>query len=395
MPDVQQIFDWLVDGAPGAPDPPAVIQRMCDDLCLAGIPLDRFSAFVRTLHPEIMGRAFRWARGERVKVTTPSFTRLTERGYLDSVVAFVTKSGTTVRRRLGDPACPHDYLPLAEFAAEGITDYLCTPLKFLNGETHVVSFSTKHPQGFGDDHLEALLRVVRPLARVGEILAQRRTAVNLLDTYVGRDAGERIMSGTIRRGDIERIHAVIWFSDLRGFTTLAGSLSETEIIGVLNDLFDCQVPSIERYGGEVLKFMGDGLLAIFPVGIMSKSLGAVCDAAFDAAEGALNALAKLNSARAERGEVAIRFGLALHIGVVAYGNIGGANRLDFTCIGSAVNVASRLEGLTGRIERPVVVSAEVAKLTKRRLVPIGAFELKGVAGAQEVFAPEEAPLASW
>ena len=260
---------------------------------------------------------------------------------------------------------------------------------------HVVTFATKDPAGFTDAHVADLLRVIRPLARIAEILGLRRTAVNLLNTYVGRDAGERILAGKIQRGDTDSIHAVIWFSDLRGFTELAARTSPGALLGVLNELFECQVPEIQNHDGEVLKFIGDGLLAIFPIEGVGKTLAEVCDAAFVAAEGAFGALAKLNAKRAAAKDEPIRFGLALHVGEVAYGNIGGAGRLDFTCIGPAVNVASRLEGLTGKIGRPVVVSEEVARATARDLQNLGSFELKGVPEAQNVFAPKSGRLASW
>ena len=195
------------------------------------------------------------------------------------------------------------------------------------------------------------------------------------------------MAGRILRGDIETIRAVIWFSDLRGFTAIAGSMEPAAVMGILNDLFDCQVPAIERRGGEVLKFMGDGLLAIFPIEEQSRPVRELCDLALEAVADAFGALERLNTTRSERGDAAIRFGLALHLGDVAYGNIGGSGRLDFTCIGTAVNVASRLEGLTERLGRPVVLSDEFARLTSRHVEPLGTHELRGVAELQRVWAP--------
>jgi adenylate cyclase len=389
--DVRHVFEWLVDGAPGSAGSENVVQRMCDDLVAAGIPLDRFAAFVRTLHPQVMGRAFVWSSGAEVEVKQIPYAAQLTPGYQRSVFAAV-KTGP-VRRRLLDPATPRDYEPLEDLARDGITDYLAAPMVFLDGQAHLVSFATKAPQGFNQEQLDALLLVTRPLSRLAEILALRRTAANLLDTYVGRNAGERIVSGQIQRGDTDMIRAVIWFSDLRGFTSLAAKVAPTAIIGILNELFDCQVPAIQSHGGEVLKFMGDGLLAIFPTG--GADVGEVCESAFVAAEKAREAAGSLNEARAVRGEPPIRFGLALHVGEVAFGNIGGAGRLDFTCIGPAVNIASRLEGLTGKVDRPLVVSEDIAKLTKRRTLSLGAFELKGVPDPQQVYALADSPFASW
>lgn len=384
MADVQTIFDWLVDGAPGAVGPAAVVDRLANDVVAAGIPVERAAAFVRTLHPHIMGRSFTWKRGSPVEVREASFETLQTATFLRSPIAVVFQTKKSLRVRL-DGDAPLDHEVLRELRREGMTDYFAAPLTFLSGETHGITFATRAPSGFSDAHIAALERLMRPLSRVAEILALTRTAVNLLNTYVGRNAGERIIAGKIHRGDTDTIRAAIWFSDLRGFTELAGSIDPTSLIRVLNELFECQVPAIERRGGEVLKFIGDGLLAIFPVNDAGDA--ALCDAALDAAAESFDALAKLNDARTARAEAPIRFGLALHFGDVAYGNIGGAGRLDFTCIGPAVNVASRLEGLTSKLGLRLVASAEFARRTTRPMRPLGAFELKGVAEAQDVFVP--------
>ena len=394
MVNIDPLFNWLVDGAPGATSSQEVIAGVGNGLNDAGVPVERFSAFVRTLHPHVMGRAFHWEPGQEVKVNEASYAFLQTPTFRNSTVAAVYESGLVLRRKLEDPAAPRDYPVLNELASAGFTDYVGVPLRFTSGQVHACSYATRRPGGYTEDQLAAILHVSRPLSRLAEILALRRTAVNFLNTYVGRNAGERIISGKIVRGDTDSIRAVIWFSDLRGFTALAGSVEPVILIGVLNDLFDCQVPAIERHGGEVLKFMGDGLLAIFPM--TGQEAGPLCDAALAAAEEAYEALGQWNDKRRGAGDAPIRFGLALHVGDVAYGNIGGANRLDFTCIGPAVNLASRLEGLTGKLELPVLASADFARASSRPMRRVGAFELKGVNGAQEVFAPTDGRgLATW
>jgi adenylate cyclase len=179
-----------------------------------------------------------------------------------SPVAAVYRDGNPLRLRLGGLG-PAEFPQLDELRAEGGTDYLALPVVFSNGETHVGVWVTRAPGGFTEPQMAALDRLTAPLARVAEIRALRRTAVNLLDTYVGHDAGARILGGQIRRGFNETIDAVIWLSDMRGFTTLADSMPSTDLMALLNRYFDCQVPVILGHGGEVLKFMGDGLLAIF------------------------------------------------------------------------------------------------------------------------------------
>jgi adenylate cyclase len=384
------LFDWLVDGAPGATDSAAITERLGGGLVSAGVPLDRVMVFVTTLHPTVLGRAFRWKRNAPVSVGELTAAIQASPTFKNSPFVEVTRTKQPLRRRLERELEPSDYPVLHDLRKEGFTDYLAEPLAFTSGELHVVTFATRAPGGFDDRHVASIRRVLRPLARVAEIFALRRVAANLLSTYVGRDCGDRILAGRILRGDVETLRAVIWFSDLRGFTEMSSRLPPREIVGVLNQLFDCQVPAIESHGGEVLKFIGDGLLAIFPFDD-DGDLAARCKAALEASRDAFAALDDLNSRRSASGGARasepIRFGLALHAGEIAYGNIGGASRLDFTAIGPAVNVASRLEGLTSKLGRRLVLSPEVAAHAGAPLDDLGSFDLKGVPHPQRVFAP--------
>lgn len=385
-PTVQALFDWLVDGAPGAPTPMAVLERVGPDLVTGGVPLERMSAFVRTLHPSVMGRRFLWEKGvPTVKAVEASWELLNSPVFLTSPLATVFKTGEVIRLKL-TPEATGLSDDLAGLRKEGFTDWVVFPLKFMGGSIHGVTFTTKAKDGFTDEHLAAIAHVIRPLSRVGETLALMRTAVNLLNAYVGNDAGDRILKGHIQRGDTELIRCVIWFSDLRGFTSMSGERQPKEIIGILNEFFECQVPAIEQGGGQVLKFIGDGLLAMFPVDEKrdAKTAG---DAAVKATAVAFAALAKLNKLRRKRGDADLAFGVALHLGEVAYGNIGGASRLDFTAIGPAVNLASRIEGMTGKLGKPVLLSAAVAKEVTLPTRSVGSFELKGITGPAELFEP--------
>ena len=264
--------------------------------------------------------------------------------------------------------------------ADGGTDYLAVPIVFSNGEVHVGTWATRSRGGFTDQHLAALAAITAPLARVTEIYALRRTATNLLDTYLGREAGARILAGSIRRGFTETISAAIWLSDMRGFTALADRMPATALIELLNRYFDCQVPPILRHGGEVLKFMGDGLLAIFPLA-SGGDAPAVCRAALAAAAELRDAIAALT----DWPSAVPRHGVALHVGELLYGNIGAANRLDFTCIGPAVNLAARLEELAGELKRTTVLSAEFARHCGAEGVALGEFALSGFREPQPVF----------
>jgi adenylate cyclase len=218
----------------------------------------------------------------------------------------------------------------------------------------------------------------------------RRTAGNLLNTYVGRSAGERILAGKIRRGFLETIHAAIWLSDMRGFTMLAEQLPPRELVDLLNRYFDCQVPPIAAHGGEVLKFMGDGLLAIFPLAADGSDTGEVCRRALASAREARALIDTLDAPPGAEGGDAIRFGLALHMGEVMYGNIGGGNRLDFTCIGPAVNLAARLENVAAKLSKTIVASAEFAGHVPGAFTPLGEFAVAGFSAPQMVFGLMEA-----
>jgi adenylate cyclase len=373
------LFDWLVDGAPGAAQPIDIVERLARDLNTAGVPLDRVYVFVTTLHPTVLGRQFRWTKGEPLETRELTLAIQQSPAFAGSPLILVTKQRQEVHRPLEGALAKDDFGVLHDLKAQGFTGYLCAPLPFVSGETHAATFVTRTPGGFTDEHLATIRRIVRPLSRLAEIVALQRVASNLLSTYVGRNSGDRILSGRIMRGDIETLRAVIWFSDLRGFTSLSARLPPRAIIDLLNELFDCQVPAIEKHGGEVLKFIGDGLLGIFP---LDKDVDTRAADALAAANDAYAALDARNAGAAEP----LRFGLALHVGEIAYGNIGGASRLDFTAIGPAVNVAARLEGLTGKLDRRVVVSSELAGHLHVPLEDLGAFELKGVPTPQHVFA---------
>ena len=377
----KSIVDWLIDGARSASLPQEVLTELCERLMACGFPIWRAVVFVRTLHPQVVGRRFVWRPDTGTEIAEASFELLDREVFRTSPMAQI-KSAAMVRRRLADPDCPMDYPILHDLRQEGVTDYVISPLAFTNGDIHFASWATRQPGGFTDAEIAIIESIAAPLARVAEIRAYDRVATNLLSTYVGHNAGARVLAGQIRRGFTEQIDAAIWLSDMRGFTGLADRLPPQVLVDLLNRYFDCQVPPIAEHGGEVLKFMGDGLLAIFPIGESGDS-ATVCAAALQAALDARVKVAALQAATAD--DAGVRFGLALHVGDVLYGNIGSGNRLDFTCIGPAVNLAARLEKLAGRLGRTIVASAEFAKYCGNAFHPIGSFAVAGFAEKQTAF----------
>lgn len=376
---VQGIIAGLLDGVRGPTTAEQRIQQLCDDLVKAGLPLWRFGMFVRTLHPNVFGASFVWRHGQTVVVSTPGFDILDTDDFRTSPLLSLLQDGRPIRRRIaqgeGLDASPF----LRELVAEGVTDYTAIPLIFTDGSIHPSSWSTRAPGGFTDEQIELLHAVARPLACVVEIRTLRRLAVNLLNTYVGNRAGERILAGQIRRGHTDTVNAAIWLSDMRGFTTLSDNAAPEVVVDVLNRYFDCQVPAILEQGGEVLKFMGDGLLAIFPMD--GSEAGEVCARTLVAARAARERIAKLSDAL---DTPQVRFSAALHVGQVLYGNIGGGNRLDFTCIGPAVNLAARIERLAAQLGRTIVASAEFARHQRSEWEHVGEFAVAGFAARQTV-----------
>ena len=380
---LQKLVEWLIDGARSAPSPPAMMAETCERLVAAGLPLSRVGVFVRTLHPDIVGRNFIWKLGSEVVTGTANYEMLDSEGFRTSPLAIVFAEGREIRAKLDGP--DGNRFPIfAELREEGATDYIALPLLNVDGSVHVSSWTTKQPGGFTDAQIKALRELIPPLSRLIEVTRLRFMSTILLDTYVGNRAGERILGGQIRRGHAESMYAAIWLSDLRGFTALSDRLPAETVVDILNQYFDCQVSAIATHGGEVLKFMGDGLLAVFPIDEYIGDTKKVCAQVLDAARASR---ANVDAMQFSIGETVerFRFGVALHVGKILYGNIGGGNRLDFTCIGPAVNLAARLEKMAGRLHRTVVASAAFTQAFSGGWEDLGEFPIAGFSRAERVY----------
>jgi adenylate cyclase len=381
--EFHKLTEWLVDGARSAPSPPRMMAETCERLVAAGLPLWRVGIFVRTLHPDIIGRNFVWKPGEEVVVGTANYDMLDSQEFLNSPLAIVFREGREVRALIDSPDARR-FPFLDDMRAEGVTDYIALPMLHVDGSFHASSWTTRQPGGFTDEQLDALRALMPPLARLIEIIRLRRTASILLDTYVGNRAGERILGGQIRRGHTDTMEAAIWLSDLRGFTALSDRLPAETVVEILNLYFDCQVSAIRTHGGEVLKFMGDGLLAVFPIDEYVGDVRQVCAQVLEAAR---ESRANVEALHYPIGETVerFRFGVALHVGGILYGNIGGGNRLDFTCIGPAINLAARLEKIAGRLHRTVVASKAFVEACPGDWTDLGEFPIAGFSKAERVY----------
>jgi adenylate cyclase len=389
--ELQKIIDWMIDGARSAITPSQMMVECCERLIQAGLPLWRVGVFLRTLHPDFYGISFIWKPSAEVRIGTVDFAFLDSPEFQNSPMSIVFQQGLEVRAHANDPASKR--FPIIEdLRAEGVTDYIALPLMFMDGAINASSWTTRQPGGFTDEQLAALRALTPALARYCEIVQSRRIATMLLDTYVGNRAGERIMGGQIRRGHTETMHAAIWLSDLRGFTALSDRLPAETVVDILNHYFDCQVAAIREHGGEVLKYMGDGLLAVFPIDEYVGDDQKVCSRVLEAARESRASVDALHYPIGENIE-RFRFGVALHVGDILYGNIGGGNRLDFTCIGPAINLAARLEKIASRLHRTVVASEGFAGICSGGWSDLGEFPIAGFSKAQRVFGlGDEAPV---
>jgi len=305
--------------------------------------------------------------------------------YIGSPMQHVVETGTPFRRRLDALDEDRDHRLLFELAADGATDYLALPLVFSDGSVSNLIFASNSKGGFSDQDVAGFEELAPYVTPIFEVLATRKLARTLLDTYVGPRTGERVLSGQIKRGDGEVIHAATWFSDLRDFTALTERLEPKDLLAMLNSYFEAIAAAVTARGGEVLRFIGDAMLIVFPVG-PAGSQEEACAAAVDAAKDAINTLAALNIRRKRAGQPPIHFGVGLHLGEVIYGNVGAPDRLDFTVMGPAVNRTARLEGLTKALGHGLIMFGEFAGLIGEDTQSLGFYALKGVAGEQEVFA---------
>jgi adenylate cyclase len=376
------IGEWLAQAAATGPSIGLLHERLCRALRDRGLDIWRSMMELEVLHPEWSGSMHTWTAGEIETRETARHGIALSPSYRNSPTRIVDETNAPFRRRLTEPA--PDLPVLEELRQQGGTDYVMFPLPFLDrARTAVISFATQAAGGFTDRDI-AELETANLFSPYAERQVLRRIAVDLLGVYVGADAGEKIFDGRIDRGDVETVDAAIWICDLRGFTRLAEAAPREEVIATLNDWFDCMGDALDRHGGEILKFLGDGLLAIFPTVPTSKA--EACDRAVDAAGMALANVAAANRSRLEQGRSTLEFGLALHLGEVSYGNVGNRLRLDFTVIGPAVNHASRLQELTKALGCPALASGALAACTTRPLASLGRHRLRDVAEPVELFA---------
>jgi len=392
------ITSWLLSEAQSFPTVPELFDALIFQLDKVGIPIVRANISLPTLHPHVIVFIFKWRRKNLAdlpilstylkgsRIIDLEFGSVEESHYGYGVYDGDLHINSPFRDlALGARRIHHNFLPnttnlrypvLNDLSKLGATGYLALSIYFSDNKQSPTSWSTDKAGGFTKDDIRLIEGFLPALQLILELRMSHHKNRNLLELYLGKQTGQRVLEGTIQRGDIKTIHSVIWYSDLRNFTKMSNELTEYEVIEKLNHYFEVVSDCIEAAGGEILKFIGDAVLAIFPLENQDPTL-----LTRKAIEAAQNSFALLGTN--EAGEPIQ--GVALHKGHIQYGNIGGKNRLDFTVIGNAVNLAARIESLCGKLGKEILISKEIANLFPEQTRSIGSFELKGFSDSKEIF----------
>ena len=395
---------WLAQAGLAGESETAIVDGFCERCVAAGLPVSRVHVFIDTLHPVHEGRLFRWGHDAATESALFEYGRTdiaalaaanSDQAAIDAANRWklspfyqILKTGDSLLRRKLTAEADSEFTVMAEMRAAGMTDYLAIINRFaaegsIGGMDCVYSsWTTRHAGGFSDAHIVGLQRLTPFLALAIKSVSLARMAGTLMRTYLGRDPAQRVLSGRIMRGIADRIDAAIWFSDLRGFTRITDTSPE-QVIPLLNDYADVVVSAIDDHGGDVLKLIGDGALAIFTAEDRAHATSAALSAAIAARQG----VTALNERRKANGQPVTDMYLGLHVGEVFYGNVGSRERLDFTVIGPAVNEASRIAAMCRSVEQPVLVSDTFADVgdNRKRLVSVGRYALRGLSRPQELF----------
>jgi adenylate cyclase len=385
---INPLLHWLVGEAAGAVTTRDLIERFTRALEHAEIPVSRFWLSLRTLHPQLYSMAWTWEQGkDDVNEDTINHETLSSDAFRNSPIVPILEGAGGVRRRLDIENPQLDYPIVRDLHAQGASDYVAMPFLFSDGQINALSITSKTPGGFSADHLANIYEILPLFSRLLEVHTGRTNSITLLETYLGKQSGRQVLDGQIRRGDGMSIHAVIWFCDLRGSTTLAETLSKEEFLALLNRYFDCLAGPVLHHGGEVLRFIGDAALAIFPIhGDKPEAIAKACAAALAAAQDARKRILENNTESETNGQPEIDYGIGLHVGEVTYGNIGTENRLEFTVIGAAANEAARIESLCKTLGQKILISEEFSRHTSEDLVSMGQHTLRGVGKPQDIYA---------
>ncbi len=385
---IAELNNWMMNTGRRSDDPDAVVSYYCEALVDAGVPLWRVNIGQRFANPLLIAWGIVWTP-DGTSTYDVTHARMLTDGYVGSAFEYILENQRPLHKSLRDLDPETEHVSYLEFAEAGGTDYYATLLDYGDGSQHGCTFATRNANGFTPGDLAMIEATKAGLSCALEPVTMRKSARSLLRTYLGDGPSEAVWNGTIRRGERTTLEAVVMFTDLRGFTAMSESSTEAEILDALDGYFELVVHAVEEHGGDVLKFMGDGILSIFAIGEPGQRESS-CRRAAQAAASALSGLAVLNETRGAEGKASLDIGVGINVGAVSYGNIGSPGRLDFTVLGSTVNVASRIEGLTKVIGDRVLATAGVADAAPELFVDRGLHQVRGLDDPVPMFGLVEA-----
>jgi adenylate cyclase len=382
------VVQWLYSDASQLDGTLEIVSEMAERLRAGNVPVDRASTGIWVVHPNVRAEQSLWASDGTSELRLYTSDNSSDEDYTNSPIKRVHETLKPVRVKIERSPETADEFPITvDLREEGYTDYVSLPMPFSDGSVKVASFATKAPGGFSGSHLSVFESLIRPLALVCELKTLRRTAETVLDTYVGPRAGSRVLDGTTRRGEGEWIKAVVSFADIRGFTRLSNTLPADKIVLFLNKYFGAMTAAVEAHGGEVLKFIGDEVMAIFPYETQEEAREAAMRALL-AARDTLKRIEAINTSNTCHATPDMSVGIALHAGDVFYGNVGSETRLDFTVVGPVVNLAARIAELAKDLERQVLVSDALSEIMGCRSGLYGRYQVKGFDDPVAVYSPD-------
>ncbi len=376
--DADPIIEWILGEGRFSADQDNLITQLGYRMLKSGAPIWRLRLAMRTLHPLITAVTSTWERETRPQSQIESPHGFEGRSiYSGSPFEIIRQTRAPFRRRLTDGISDSDHVSLHELQKRGCTDYFGLPLNFSDGEVAILVIATDFAEGFADIDLKHFSKIASLLAPVVEVFNLKRVSGAVAEAYLGARTGQRVLAGQITRGHIEKISAAILVCDIRDWTGLNDRIGSEAALALANRYFETIAEAVEANDGEILKFIGDGVLAIFPEG-ESLSSAEVCENALNAGQQALQ------TAHDADPPLELRFGMGMHVGEVLYGNIGSLTRIDFTVLGQAVNIAARIEGLCSKYDQPVLFSEEFANLLKVPTELVAKETLKGQNSASNI-----------
>lgn len=379
---------WLITDGRYIADPRLFTETLMARLDAVGARIDRLRISCSTLHPQLLAIGLSWTRAHGAQFWSGEHGVEQSEAYIGSPIQHVHVRGTVLHQRVAPVPTDAEHTIWAELRADGMRDYVALPLLFADRSINVMTVATADDNGFDDDDVARLLALSNLLAPHVELLVTQRTTLGLLNTFVGRRIGKRILQGQVKRGDGEQIAAAFWYSDLRGFTALSETLPTDQLLRLLNDYYEYCAAAASARGGEILQFIGDAILIVFEITDPART-GEVCDAALDAAIDAFDTIAVVNNRRRRARLPVVEFGLGLHVGTVTHANVGSPNRLAFNVVGPAVNRTARIQGMTKELHIPLLMSRTFARMVQLPVASVGHHDLRGVAKAQELFRLKE------